>query len=243
MISVGATEPTLRIDSSILEYALWGGLGALVLVVGIGAFIVPIGADDKPALPPGAKWTWSDSWASNLTALTTSLGTVAALFSDKLKSYIDQSVLVTYGLTTALLLVIASSAPLLYASFQDVLDPVSLDEKERKVIKGAQEEESGLVGTWRGWCMASSVTIFAVEGSMFAAQRSLVLTSGGGLRVVVMVGIGLIQILVIAYAWRTFALVFKSAKGGKKIARGLQGIVSESCCGSSPVVVQRMTLM
>lgn len=234
-----ATEPTISIESSILWWGLGGGLIALAIVLYVGAFIVPKKGDERPELPAGATWTWSDSWATNLTALTTALGTAAAFFSDQLKTLIDQSVLVTYGLATALLLAVATCAPVAYASLQKVPDP---DRKRGALTEEDTPEEDGtLVGTWWGWCVASSLTIFAVEGSLFAAQRGLVIAGGGVLRAVVMIGIGLMQILVVVYAWRTFALVIQAAKG-KTLPGGLTGIVAQSCCGSTSAV-RRMTLM
>jgi hypothetical protein len=233
-----ATEPTTAIEPSILWWGLGGGIVALAVVLYIGAFMVPQKRDRKPDLPAGATWKWADSWATNLTGLIAALGTAAAFFSDQLKTLIDQSVLVTYGLATALLLAVAACAPVAYAAFQEVPDAV----RDRKVTEEeAPEEDSGLIGTWWGWCVASSLTIFAVEGCLFAAQRGLSLTGGGALRAVVMIGIGLMQILVMVYAWRTFALVIKSAKG-KVLASGLPGIVDQACCGTT-AAGRRMTLM
>lgn len=221
---------SVRVEPSVIEWGLWGWLLGLLIVAGIGAYITKVKAGG-PRLPAGGTWTWSDSWASNLTAILTALGAAATFVSDQLEPLVDQAVVVAFGLTAALLLVGAACAPLVYAACQVVTDDA-----------GDQKAGSALAGTWYGWCLASAVTVGAVEGSLSAALRSVGLTAHGGLRAAVLAVVGAIMLLVLGYAARTFWLVHRSTE--RQSFQGvLPGVTTEKSRGPGRPPEIRMTLM
>jgi len=233
---VVVTAATVHIEQPVV----WTGLiGGLIGMFGVGLLAIAVIFEEPrkipPGLPPGATWTWSESWASNLTALITALSAVAAVFSDSLDPLVDQSVLVTYGLTTAALLTLAACAPLAYALFQEL---------GTKTDMGAANKDDPipLNGTWYGWILASALTVAAVEGSLAAAQCSIVLASDGALGVVVILVILLIQALVFAYAGRNFWLVMHTPQTDT-LQSLLPGITTERVrAGHRPPEI-RMTLL
>jgi hypothetical protein len=222
----------VTIRPSIVWWGLLGGVVAFAVVLGYGFAVAGGRQANKPFLPPGATWKWSDSWASNLTAIITALGTVAAFFSGKLKRLVDQDIMVTYGLTTAVLLVVAACAPLAYAACQSLQgrgDEASTNPRKR------------LVGTWYGWCLASALTVAAVEGSLAAGGWSIWLAAHGALRWTIVAVPVLIAALVFVYAARTFHLLLESARSNNLEA--LTGIIAMPPSPVDEQSVPRMTLL
>jgi hypothetical protein len=230
------TAATVHVEQPIV----WTGLiGGLVGMFGVGLLAIAVIFEEPrrtpPGLPPAATWTWSESWASNLTALITALSAIAAVFSNSLDPLVDQSVLVTFGLTTAALLVLAACAPLAYAVFQEVGQRLDVETAD-------PGDPIPLNGTWYGWVIASALTVAAVEGSLAAAQASIVLASDGALGVVVILVIILVQALVFAYAGRTFWLVMHTPHTDS-LQSLLPGITTERVrAGHQPPEI-RMTLL
>src|SRR5262249_50891596 len=112
-------------------------------------------ADDQEGnqgFPAGAQWRVSDSWASNLTAITAALGALVTLISDKLSGIFDAGAIPVFAITTALLLVVAALGPVAYTTLQERAD--------KPVVH--------LRGTWPGVLVSTGITMFAVMGSLGA---------------------------------------------------------------------------
>lgn len=241
---VNVATATAHIEQPVV----WAGLiGGLVGMFGVGLLALAVIFEEPrttpPALPAGATWTWSESWASNLTAIMTVLGSLAAIFSGKLRSLVDQSVLVTYGLTTTALLVLAACAPLAYAILQEAdRVPQTAGRGEDGEIRAVRGRAIPLRGTWWGWALSSALTVAAVVGSLAAAQCAIVLASNDALGVVVILVIGLIQALVFGYTGRTFWLVMHTTPT-RTLQSLLPGVTTERFRGVDRDPEIRMTLL
>jgi len=218
---------------------LWGLLGGAAAAGAAGAWFAWTrtnrGGRVEMALPAAGQWKLSDSWASNLTAIITALAAVAAIFSSDLTDVFDHRAPLVYSLTTAMMLVFAALAPVGYA----VLQPY----KPRKNQKDGDGEE--FTGTWRAWCLAAGITLFAADGSLASAIGVVQDLHNAPSWAVVLadVVIGVIAVFLLLYAIHTYELMRNVSRNGGSVKK-LTGIVAISCCGSDANLTRtRMTML
>jgi hypothetical protein len=244
---------TARPDPASLHWniLLWGLLGgaATAGIAGEWFFLTRNKRADEGgrfmALPAAGQWKLSDSWASNLTAIITTLAAVAAIFSRDLTDVFDHRAPVVFSLTTAIMLVFAALAPIGYAVHQQSPPQNQKGRTSTSGDQGEEKKEEELTGTWTGWCLAAGTTLFAVEGSLAAAIGVVHDLHGaewsvklGADAVIVVIGVFLLR-----YAIRTYEVMRDVSKAGGK-AKGLSGIVTISCCSSDPSLTRiRMTML
>jgi hypothetical protein len=262
---------TASLDWHVFRWGLIGGAIAAVLAW-VWFALARIGGWGEMALPAAGQWKLSDSWASNITAIITALAAVAAIFSDDLKDVFDHRAPLVFALTTAVMLVFAALAPVGYAVLQryqpqenqvsHVEGRMPLGYQPRKnqgfgVEVSADVQKDGgrisadggdgeeFTGTWTGWCLAASITLFAVDGSLAAAigvVHDLHFASSRVMRLADAV-IVVIALLLLGYAIRTYELLRKVSKTDGSVKK-LTGIVTISCCGSdSGLTRTRMTML
>jgi hypothetical protein len=257
---------TASVDWQVFSWGLRGGAIAAGLAWVWFVLARLISGWGKMALPAAGQWKLSDSWASNITAIITALAAVAAIFSDDLKDVFDHRAPLVFALTTAVMLVFAALAPVGYAVLQryqpqenqvsDVKGPITLGHHSQGnqvsnvevVAEAAGGDGEEFTGTWTGWCLAASITVFAVDGSLVAAigvVDDLHIASSRVMHLADAV-IVVIALLLLGYAIRTYELlrkVSKTDRSGKKLKK-LTGIVTISCCGSDPSLTRtRMTML
>ena len=179
-------------------------------------------------LPAGAKWSFSDSWATNLTALIAATGAVAAIFLDDLKDVFGTQAPLAYMMTMSAMLVVAALAPVVYTVFQR---QVASAESKGPSNDGAASTTE-LQGTLLGWCLSAAVTAYAVSGSLSAAFRfSLAIGKSSGVAWVICVAIVVVIVLVMAYVVRSFFILFRAVQPGSTVnVNSLVGLVTVSCC-------------
>ena len=193
------------------------------------------------ALPAAGQWKLSDSWASNITAIITALAAVAAIFTDKLSDVFDDRAPLVFALTTAVMLVFAAVAPVGYAVFQ------RYEPRERgESVSDAGGEGEEFTGSRMGWCLAASITLFAVDGSLAAAIGVVhdVHIAPSWVMELADAVIGGIALLLLGYAIRTYESLRKVSNAPNGSVKTLTGIVTISCCGGDRGLTRtRMTML
>lgn len=101
--------------------------------------------------PTAAEWKFSDSWASNLTALIAAIAAIVAAFGDDLGSAVSKLQAAEFAVAVAAMVALAATAPVAYVAFSRV--------------KGRTNE-----GTVTGLVVAAFLTLTATFGSLGALE-------------------------------------------------------------------------
>ncbi|MEO5743419.1 MAG: hypothetical protein ABIQ53_02355 [Terracoccus sp.] len=255
-------------DWAMLTWAFSGGLMILVLTASLAiAFLRPssgspstkrrsesrgagttVSAPRNPAsedrtLPASAKWTFADSWATNLTALITGAAAVVAIFAKDLQGVFRDQAPLAFSLTPSVMLAVSALAPIAYGVLQGASPQL------HEATKGAESGTAEPQGTMWGWCVSASLTLFAIGGSLFAALRLVADVRGPAGPSVGKAFAWLILVLVIAlvvaYVLRSFLTIANALRLGSSIKlRSLVGMVDVSCCqGAAERPRTRMSLL
>jgi hypothetical protein len=199
------------------------GLGTACLIVLAAAKVTRKAwpeADENTnrGLAGAASWKFSDSWASNLTAVTAAGAAIFTGISDKVSGAFTPGALAGYAVTTTVFLLIAALSPLAYAACQKV-EP----DPDAKVQGGggppapAEPEHPAAVTTLRGTVpglfLATGLTIFAVMGAL-VATGFLVFhsTIAGWWRTLPVVALVLIAVLVGVYSVQSIRWLLADAR-------------------------------
>src|SRR5438128_404035 len=105
-----ATEQAVP-DWRILGWGLVAGIAATAVV---SIRLVWLARRGSGELPGGAQWKFTDSWASNVTAITAAFATLLAAFSGKLDTVISAGASATFAVSSAFYVAIAACAPIAY---------------------------------------------------------------------------------------------------------------------------------
>jgi hypothetical protein len=239
-----ATSLTLALRAATDTKADWD---ILTIAIGLGAFgsLLTIGfvmsmhgwrleragqPTNTQGFPAGAQWKVSDSWASNLTAITAGLGALVTVVSDKLSGVFDAGAIPVFAITAAVMLVAAALGPVAYTTMQQYR---------------ADGSDGHLEGTWRGVLVASGVTLFTVMGSLAAVGATVHHLQGvptGG-QFVVWVVLIVIAFGIFLYAVRTIQWLVQDASGAADPKRSLAGITTVDCCAGATPAARRMSLL
>jgi hypothetical protein len=216
----------------VFELAIGFGLAVAVLALTVRVMLgkpekygVMLGQPEKrsktTALPAAASWSFSDSWATNITAVMTAVGAVGTAVADKFPNVVAESSVLEFGVGGAFLGVIAVLAPVAYAAASK--SPVGTARGEDDVPGG---------GRWPSLLAAAAMTLTGAFGSLIGV---LVLTVDARLGdwtkawiwILCLASLGLIA----WYAFNTLRWVLEATmKEPAGVAR-FAGLFTVSCCG------------
>jgi hypothetical protein len=234
-IFLAADTEAVTPDWRVLVYGLLAGFLAAVIV---SAFLWQEARKDKRAeLPGGAQWKFTDSWASNLTAITAAFAALLAAFSGKLDTVIPAGVSATFAVSSALYVAIAACAPIAYTVGQR-MKPSEVDAAEKATPAGEEGEQAedpmrNLEGSRRGLVVAAGLTLLSVFSSLGSVAVVLLFGVKGvdhDVRWATLIIPLAIGALVAAYAVRTIRWLLTPRAEGAALP-GITGIV---CCESRP---------
>ena len=226
-IFVAAAADQAVPDWRVLGHGLIAGLIAAVAVTVILAVFAF--RKNNLDLPGGAQWKFTDSWASNLTALTAAFAALLAAFSGKLDTAIAPGASAAFAVASALYLAIAACAPIAYTVGQDTTSD--------------RDEAPGLKGSPTGLAGAAFLTLWSVFSSLGSVV--FVLQYGGlgtirNYRVLATILLVVMALLVAAYAVRTIRWLVTIPT----TTTALPGITGFTCCEPpSGVVTRRVFLL
>ncbi|WP_410641879.1 hypothetical protein [Amycolatopsis sp. lyj-346] len=213
-------------DWRVLGHGLIAGIIAAVLVTAAAA-LVAFGRNDAD-LPGGAQWKFTDSWASNLTALTAVFAALLAAFSGKLDTAIAPGASAAFAVASALYVAIAACAPIAYTVGQSTTS----DKSGPAGLKGSR---AGLVGA----AFLTLWSVFSSLGSVF-----FVLQYGGigvirNHRWLATILLAAMAMLVAAYAVRTIRWLVTIPT----TTTALPGITGFTCCEPPANLVTRRVFL
>ncbi len=230
-IFVSAADAQVVPDWRVLGWGLVAGAGA-TLVMGIALGMLAKRARDAE-LPGGAQWKFTDSWASNLTALTAAFATLLAAFSGKLDAAISAGASTAFAVASAFYVAVAACAPIAY----------TVGQKEKTARKRPTDPMDDLVGSPRGLVAGACLTLLSVFSSLASVIFVLMFGAKGavlGIRWIAMVILLTMAALVALYAFRTVRWLLAPRRQGAK----LPGITGFTCCEPpADTVSQRVFLL
>jgi hypothetical protein len=238
LLAVGVTAGACALAVA-LSYGWSGSRNPAVSSPHGGGTWLPRKRLSRTYLPAGASWSFADSWATNLTALITATAAVAALLGGKdLGTVFERKAPLAFSLTSAVMLLVAALAPVVYTVLERAVPP-----SPEAATEGQRgEDQDFLQGTMLGWCASAAVTLLAVEGSLSAAARCVLDVSGTHHvgRVIAFALVVLAMVLVAAYVARSFLLLLGAVQTRSGVAlASMSGFVTVSCC-SDPLVPTRL---
>ncbi|KDN21443.1 hypothetical protein [Amycolatopsis rifamycinica] len=217
-------------DWRVLGWGLVAGAGATLVmgcVLGRLARRAP-GAE----LPGGAQWKFTDSWASNLTALTAAFATLLAAFSGKLDAAISAGASTAFAVASAFYVAVAACAPIAY----------TVGQKEKTARKAPTDPMDHLVGSPRGLVAGACLTLLSVFSSLASVIFVLVFGAKGALYDLSWIAVVILlamATLVAIYAFRTVRWLLTPRGRGAT----LPGITGFTCCEPPEAVTRRVFLL
>ncbi|HET6708024.1 hypothetical protein [Amycolatopsis sp.] len=213
-IFVAAAADQVVPDWRVFGHGLIAGLIAAAAVTLVLARLAFRKSDLE--LPGGAQWKFTDSWASNLTALTAAFAALLAAFSGKLDTAIAPGASAAFAVASALYVAIAACAPIAYTVGQST---VTSDKDKATGLKGSK---FGLVG-------AAFLTLWSVFSSLGSVVFVLEYGGIGAIRdyqVLATILLVVMALLVAAYAVRTIRWLVTIPT----TTTALPGITGFTCC-------------
>lgn len=205
-----------------------GLVTGLVAAVAVTAVLALLAFKERGAeLPGGAQWKFTDSWASNLTALTAAFAALLAAFSGKLDTAIAPGASAAFAVASALYVAIAACAPIAYTVGQVA--------KPRGKSAGLEGSRTGLVG-------AAFLTLWSVFSSLGSVVFVLRYGGIGAIRdyqVLATVFLTVMALLVAAYAVRTIHWLLTV----RDTTTALPGITGFTCCEPPSTVMTRRVFL
>jgi len=226
--------------------------------------LATISGPDIQHLPPAATWKFNDSWATNLTGITTAGAAFAALLADKASGTFRAGTGISFGVAAGVFTVLAALAPVLYSGLQSYIRDPSPAEREKNLVsdqvmplmrlkldeKNIPDElltpRGRLIGTPHGLIVASWVTLLSVYGSLGAAfvfLRRDIPSLRGADQVVGGVALLAISIVVAIYAVRTLFWLLLDALRSPDSGSTLMGTVHVDCCAKDSKGARRLSLL
>ncbi|WP_410574072.1 hypothetical protein [Amycolatopsis sp. cmx-4-61] len=221
-IFVAAATDQVAADWRVFGHGLLTGLIAAVVVTAALALLTFRRRGVE--LPGGAQWKFTDSWASNLTALTAAFAALLAAFSGKLDTAIAPGASAAFAVASALYVAIAACAPIAY----------TVGQRTTRDKTGA----TGLTGSPGGLLAAAFLTLWSVFSSLASVFFVLQYGGIGGIRThrwLAAVLLGAMALLVAAYAVRTIRWLLTVPA----TAAALPGITGFTCCEPPADLVTR----
>ncbi|MEU0534687.1 hypothetical protein [Amycolatopsis tolypomycina] len=180
-------------------------------------------------LPGGAQWKFTDSWASNLTALTAAFAALLAAFSGKLDTAIAPGASAAFAVASALYVAIAACAPIAY----------TVGQRTTSDKNGA----AGLTGSRAGLVGAAFLTLWSVFSSLGSVVFVLQYGGVGAIRnhqLLATILLAAVALLVAAYAVRTIHWLVTIPT----TTNAIPGITGFTCCEPpANLVTQRVFLL
>ncbi|QKV75613.1 hypothetical protein [Amycolatopsis sp. Hca4] len=224
-IFVAAAADPVVPDWRVFGHGLVAGLIAAVAVTAVLALLAF--RQRRVELPGGAQWKFTDSWASNLTALTAAFAALLAAFSGKLDTAIAPGASAAFAVASALYVAIAACAPIAYTVGQ---------------VARPQGKSAGLEGSRGGLVGAAFLTLWSVFSSLGSVVFVLQYGAIGAIRdyqVLATILLAVMALLVAAYAVRTIHWLLTVPATGT----ALPGITGFTCCEPPAAVVTRRVFL
>jgi hypothetical protein len=174
--------------------------------------------DNSKGLPGAASWKFGDSWASNLTALVAAIVAISTVFTSASANFFDANAVLTVTVVSAGALIMAATAPILYATGQHYLssqhDP--------------QQRSDRLGGSANGLLFACTATVASVYAQVGAIAALMYYSDSIKLLAAIIVSLllTLLTTLVHMYAIRSVGWVFDDALLPQGTATAVEGIIS-----------------
>ena len=178
-------------------------------------------------VPPGsAKWSLSDSWATNITGLMAAFAAITAAFGDGLETTISKTQAAEFAVTCAVGVALAALGPLVY-----VIGTTRIDDQTEGTLGGvlamAFVTLTAAFGT-----LGATAWLVSYESSSDTSDH-FVSRDANPLSIVVLI----VAIVLMAYAVKTLHSVEKWFRNPVRTASagGSAGIITIDCCaGGEP---------